>query len=125
MVAGISGALAVTLGSFGAHGLDHFLESSGADAELVTKRLDQFDTGVKYHLYHTLALLGLAALPVGTDRLRKVALGLFVAGIVFFSGSLYALVVTGITKFGAVAPIGGSCLIAAWVCLFLCGFKRA
>jgi len=110
------GASGVALGAWGAHGLEPFLANLGYEAALIPKRLQQFDTGVRYHLLHTVALLGLAALPVGNPAPRRWAAGLFVLGIILFSGSLYALVLTNQTQLGMVTPIGGICMIAGWLC---------
>ncbi len=115
--AGISGATAVVLGSFGAHGLETMLQDRGYELELVTKRLDQWDVGVRYHLVHSLALLGLAAVPVGSDASRRWAARLMLAGLLLFSGSLYLLVLLNVPVLGAVAPLGGLSWITAWLML--------
>ncbi|TWU26986.1 hypothetical protein Pla52o_08420 [Novipirellula galeiformis] len=117
MAAAICGALGVLIGAFGAHGLAGFLESRGLDAETIAKRSDQFDVGARYHLVHAVVLLSLAAVPFGADRIRRVASWLFLLGIVFFSGSLYLLVVFNVPKFGAVTPIGGLLWIFGWITL--------
>ncbi len=99
----------VGLGAFGAHALRATL----APADLVI-----FETGVRYQMYHALALL-----MVGWAWSRwpvpavSVAGWLFVAGIAVFSGSLYLLVLTGARWLGAVTPIGGVCFLAGWLCL--------
>ncbi len=107
------GALTVAIGAFGAHGLRPMLEASG--------RLDTFETAVRYQFYHLLALLAVGGLAVARPDLRGLdtAALLWLAGIVVFSGSLYAICFTGITKFGAVAPLGGLLLIAGWVRLLV------
>lgn len=117
--AALSGALAVIFGSFGAHGLDSFLVDRGYDGELVLKRLDQYDVAVRYHFYHSLALLGLAALPLGSVATRRWAFYMFLAGLLLFSGSLYALVLTNTPKLGAITPFGGLAWILAWLMLLL------
>lgn len=117
--AALSGALGVLLGAFGAHGLDSFLENQGHSPDLVAKRLDQFDVGVRYHLIHALALLALAALPLGSVATRQWTCRLFLAGLLFFSGSLYALVLSNTPVLGAITPIGGLCWIFAWLMLVL------
>lgn len=117
VAAGISGALGVILGSFGAHGLDSFLAGRGLDAELIGKRLDQFDTAVRYHLLHTAVLLALAAVPLGSPTWRRWAFRLFLLGLILFSGSLYLLVLTNTPVLGAITPLGGVCWIAAWLTL--------
>jgi uncharacterized membrane protein YgdD (TMEM256/DUF423 family) len=101
--------LAVALGAFAAHSLK---------ARLSGDMLTIFETGVRYHMYHALALLLTAALAGRFDGRSIVAAGwLFVAGIVLFSGSLYVLAVTGVTTFGAITPIGGVAFLAGWICL--------
>jgi uncharacterized membrane protein YgdD (TMEM256/DUF423 family) len=113
-LAALLGGLTVAIGAFGAHGLRPMLEASG--------RFDTFETAVRYQFYHTLALLAVGVLAVARPELRG-PLGttawLWLGGIVLFSGSLYLLCFTGITKLGAVAPLGGLLLIAGWVRLLL------
>ena len=104
------GALAVLLGAFGAHGLKSVL---GADTTAV------YETAVRYHFYHALAILAVA---VAADRFSsgawwRWACRAWVAGVILFSGSLYLLVVSGIKWLGAVTPVGGSVLIAGWICV--------
>lgn len=111
MIAGISGALAVGLGAFGAHGLEPLLIQNG--------RLDTFETAVSYHFYHTLGLLGLGILALikpDWKGLSLAAWGMFL-GILIFSGSLYILSLTGITWLGAITPIGGVGFILGWLAL--------
>ncbi|MGI4741107.1 MAG: DUF423 domain-containing protein [Janthinobacterium lividum] len=107
-LAALLGALTVGIGAFGAHGLRPMLEATG--------RFETFETAVRYQFYHTLALLAVGVLAVVRPELRGLdtAALLWTAGIVIFSGSLYAICFTGITKFGAVAPLGGLLLIAGW-----------
>jgi uncharacterized membrane protein YgdD (TMEM256/DUF423 family) len=95
--------LAVGLGAFGAHALKN---------RLTPDMLAVFETGVKYQVYHALALLLLAAL-----RGPSKAAWCFTAGIVLFSGSLYVLALTGVRKWGAVTPIGGVLFLAGWLIL--------
>ena len=113
-LAALLGALSVAIGAFGAHGLRAMLEASG--------RFDTFETAVRYQFYHTLALLAVGVLASARPELRG-PLGttalFWAGGIVLFSGSLYALCFTGITKLGAVAPLGGLLFIAGWVRLLL------
>ena len=103
-------ALGVALGAFGAHGL----------RSLVTPdRLATFETGVRYHLVHALAILaaaGAAHVAPGSAAPR-LAGALFAGGVLLFSGSLYALVGTGGTAWGAVTPFGGLAFIAGWIAL--------
>lgn len=115
--AGILGALGVAIGAFGAHGLETQLAASDYSPELIQKRLTQFDTGTRYHLIHAVALLAVSALGNVKPSLRRMTAWLFSLGIVFFSGSLYLLVLTGQTKLGMITPIGGLMWISAWVTL--------
>jgi len=113
-IAALLGGLTVAIGAFGAHGLRAMLEASG--------RFDTFETAVRYQFYHTLALLAVGILAVARPELRGpigTTAALWLGGILFFSGSLYLLCFTGITKLGAVAPIGGLLLIAGWIRLLL------
>jgi uncharacterized membrane protein YgdD (TMEM256/DUF423 family) len=106
-------AAAVVLGAFGAHGLR---------SRVTPDQLAVFETAVRYHVYHALALilLGLFALR-GGDAARNTRPGIapafwcLVAGIVIFSGSLYVLVLSGQRWLGAVTPIGGIAFIAGWL----------
>ena len=108
------GALGVILGAFGAHALEARL-SAGA---LVT-----FETGVRYQLWHALAMLATGVLATQGVDLRRGRLQLagwaFALGIVLFSGSLYAIVFTGIRALGIVTPFGGLCFVAGWLSLAL------
>jgi uncharacterized membrane protein YgdD (TMEM256/DUF423 family) len=105
----IAGLIAVAFGAFGAHGLR---------GRLAPDMLAVFETGVRYHMYHALALLLVAALAPRLPGKAIVSAGwLFVAGIVLFSGSLYVLAVTGVTALGAITPIGGVAFLAGWVAL--------
>lgn len=110
LVAGINGFLAVALGAFAAHALRNSIEEA---------LLNTFQTGVQYHMTHTLALFGIALLSIQApgNTLLKVSGILFILGILFFSGSLYLLSVSGIRWLGAITPIGGVCFLAAWACL--------
>ena len=105
----IAAGLGVGLGAFGAHGLK---------SRVGPEDLAIFETGVRYHLIHALALL---AVGWATDRwpggLTSAAGWLFVAGIVVFSGSLYVLVLSGARWLGAVTPIGGMAFLLGWAAL--------
>ena len=112
-LAAVMGGLGVAIGAFGAHALHDTLVKAG--------RLETFETAVRYQFYHVLALLAIGVLWTARPELR--ALGttgwLWLGGIMVFSGSLYALCFTGITKLGAVAPIGGLLFLAGWVSVIL------
>ena len=107
----LSGCLAVILGAFGAHGLK---------GNISDNLLSAFQTGVHYHMFHTLALFGLAILMTQLSVVPKILLWsayLWMAGIVLFSGSLYGLALGGPGWLGPVTPLGGLCSIIAWLCL--------
>lgn len=129
VLAGIAGASGVMIGAFGAHYLGPVLASQYDTVELVAKRTSQFDTGARYHLIHALALLGLAALQKNMApgqpgaRLVSIAAILVVVGIVLFSGSLYALVLSGQTWLGAITPLGGTSWIIAWSLIAAVGWQ--
>jgi uncharacterized membrane protein YgdD (TMEM256/DUF423 family) len=111
-IGAVAGALGVGLGAFGAHGLR---------SRLSPDMLAVFETGVRYHLYHALALI-MAALLLGREQFQGSRLvtssgWLFVAGIVLFSGSLYVLAVTGIRGLGAITPLGGVAFLLGWALL--------
>ena len=109
VVAALLGALAVAAGAFGAHALRDRLEPAA---------LNTFETAVRYQLVHTIALIVTAQRKVQhPGRAASLAGGLFLAGIVLFSGSLYALALTGVTILGAVTPIGGLAFLVGWVLL--------
>jgi uncharacterized membrane protein YgdD (TMEM256/DUF423 family) len=105
----LSGFLAVALGAFGAHALKGRL-----DADM----LATFEVGVRYQMVHALALLAVAwACTRWPGALVNASGWLFVAGSVIFSGSLYALSLTGLRWLGAITPLGGLGLLAGWLCL--------
>ncbi len=111
LIGALAAFLGVALGAFGAHGLRGRL---GPDMLAV------FETGVRYQMYHALAIILTSILLARMDGwLVRTAAWCFVAGIVLFSGSLYALALSGITILGAVTPLGGVALLAGWACLAL------
>jgi hypothetical protein len=120
-IASIFAATAVALGAFGAHALDGLLN------ERFTKA---YESGVRYQIYHSLALLFCGVLLyIKPNKLISIASKLFVAGIILFSGSLYLLTVfylqhiTNLNFIGAITPLGGICFISGWICLAL-GAKK-
>jgi uncharacterized membrane protein YgdD (TMEM256/DUF423 family) len=112
----VSGGLAVALGAFGAHVLK---------SRLATDMLANFETGVRYQMYHALALLAVAWAITHWpgSRLARAAGWLFAAGSLLFSGSLYVLALTGIRWLGAITPLGGVAFVAGWFCLFLAAIR--
>ncbi len=101
--------IGVAAGAFGAHALR---------AHVAPDQLAVFETGVRYHLFHALALFA-AAWVNGQwpGRAARASGWLFIAGIVIFSGSLYLLVLTGQRALGAITPVGGLCQLAGWLAL--------
>jgi len=103
--------LAVALGAFGAHALQK---------RLSPEMLAVFEVGVRYHVYHALALFAVAwVADLRPGSLAQASGWAFALGIVVFSGSLYLLSVTGVRWLGAITPIGGTAFLAGWVLLFL------
>lgn len=110
-IAALNGFLAVALGAFGAHGLK---------GRLSEPLFAAYQTGVQYHFYHTLALLGVAILLQRNETNLLIASGwLLIAGIILFSGSLYALALGGPRWVGPVTPLGGICFAVAWLLLLI------
>ena len=117
LLGGLAGFIGVALGAFGAHGLR---------TRLSAEMLAVFETGVRYQMYHALAILIVALAAARLDGwLIRTAGWLFTVGIVLFSGSLYALALSGITILGAVTPIGGLAFLAGWACLAIAGLALA
>ena len=115
MLAAFFGFTGVALGAFAAHGLK---------GRLSEQYLAIFHTGVTYHLVHTLALFGVALLATHLPgRLVTWAGICFAIGIVLFSGSLYLLTMTGISKLGIITPFGGLAFLAGWLCLGLAAWR--
>lgn len=118
IVSAILGALGVAAGAFGAHGL----------ADKVSPRLlDVWNTAVRYQMWHVLAILSIV---LGRPRclaqsLASAACVAWLLGIIVFSGSLYALVLSGVGLLGAVTPLGGIALIAGWVLLACAALRHS
>lgn len=104
-----SALLAVALGAFAAHGLK---------TKLSAEMFNIFEVGVRYHMYHALALLAVAWASARWPGSSINAAGwLFIAGTIIFSGSLYLLSLTGIRWLGAITPIGGAAFLLGWLLL--------
>lgn len=106
------GFLAVGLGAFGAHALESLLDDGGSSI---------YETAVRYHFYHALAILAVAA---GSKRLWKSswsarACAAWAVGVVLFSGSLYGIALTGVGWLAALAPLGGAAMLIGWGFAFL------
>jgi len=113
LAASLLGATGVMAGAFGAHGLA---------SRVSPERLEAWQTAATYQLFHSIALLALALSILYASNLTKTSTALWVCrswllGVIIFSGSLYGLVLSGITWLGAITPIGGTLLIVGWVLL--------
>jgi uncharacterized membrane protein YgdD (TMEM256/DUF423 family) len=116
-LSGVVGFLGVALGAFGAHALR---------SRLAPDLLAVYQTGVQYHLVHAVALLGIAAwMGRGGSGAAALAGWLFLAGIALFSGSLYALALSGVRALGAVTPLGGIAFLGGWAALVWEGWRAA
>ena len=113
LAASLLGATGVMAGAFGAHGLA---------SRVSPERLEAWQTAATYQLFHSIALLALALSILYASNLTKTSTALWVCrswllGVIIFSGSLYGLVLSGITWLGAITPIGGTLLIVGWALL--------
>ena len=109
-IASALAGISVILGAFASHALKDRLSE---------RALDIWETGTKYQMYHALALMAIALLidRFPDSRLLMVAGYAFISGVVIFSGSLYALSLSGIKWLGAITPLGGVAFIIGWACL--------
>lgn len=115
-VGALSAFIAVAAGAFGAHALR---------ARIDPAMLIAFETGARYQMYHALGLLAVAwAMARWPGRLVEAAGWCFVAGTVLFSGSLYAMALTGVRGFGIITPVGGAAFLAGWAALALACRER-
>jgi uncharacterized membrane protein YgdD (TMEM256/DUF423 family) len=111
----LSAFIGVAAGAFGAHGLKN---------RLTPDMLAVFEVGVRYQMYHAIALLAVAwAIGKWPGSLATTAGWLFIAGTVVFSGSLYVLSLSGIKWLGAITPIGGLAFLAGWLCLAIAALR--
>lgn len=128
-VAAVLGFAGVALGAFGAHGLRARLNTdseasvvpAGSKTISTSRRIEVFETGARYQMYHALALVAVAWLAsrASDHTAVNVAGWAFLLGTVLFSGSLYILGFTGIGWLGAVTPLGGVAFLVGWGALFL------
>ncbi|HPE84167.1 MAG: DUF423 domain-containing protein [Aequorivita sp.] len=103
-------AITIALGAFGAHGLKNIVEASA---------LNTFETGVRYQMYHCLAILVLGLAPTIQEKIKKIVFWFFILGIILFSGSIYLLALNevlpfDVAKVGFITPIGGLMFIIGW-----------
>ena len=114
LIAALSGFFCVALGAFAAHGLSHVLDE---------KALAWIDTGLKYQIFHTLAVLVIALSLWHEAKFARLAMVAWLLGILLFSGSLYALAF-GAGKFLVwITPVGGTLFLIGWLCLAYGSFK--
>jgi uncharacterized membrane protein YgdD (TMEM256/DUF423 family) len=105
----LSACISVAAGAFGAHGLR---------GRLAPEMLAVFETGARYEMYHALGLVAVAWASARWPGVASAVAGwLFVVGTVLFSGSLYALALSGVRALGAITPLGGVAFIAGWLVL--------
>lgn len=120
LISGITlGLIAVILGAFAAHGLQPLLS---------IEKMQTFETGVKYQMYHAFLILFLGVLPVASEKVKRICFYLTLFGVLLFSGSIYLLVTNSLTTIdfkvlGPVTPIGGTLMISAWIVLLISFFK--
>ena len=126
-IGAVIGAIGVALGAFGAHGLSGFLEQQGYSGDDLTRRLELFETAIRYQLFHALALVltGLALDRKPTPWWRLAAWA-FLIGVLLFSGLLKVLTFAGPSWnwLGAVVPAGGVSMIAGWVALSIGALRK-
>ncbi len=107
-ISGVLGGLGVIAGAFAAHALKERLDPASLNA---------FEVGVRYQIYHAIALLGLCAVPLWSSRWIRCAGWSWLIGVLLFSGSLYGLAFTDWKWLGPVTPLGGVAFIVGWVCV--------
>lgn len=117
-LAGIFGALGVAIGAFGAHALEGKLDE---------RAIAIFETATRYQLIHALAIALVALLALQQGEAISTSLAVsgwsYCAGILLFSGSLYALALSGVKTLGAIAPLGGTAFIVGWIALALSAWR--
>ena len=121
ITASFLGMLSIVLGAFGAHGLKQLIPVSAVQT---------FETGVRYQMYHAILLLFVGNTTLIAAKTKKAIYYLTLLGVVFFSGSIYALATNSLSSFdfktiGFITPIGGLLLILAWVLMFVNFLKRS
>jgi uncharacterized membrane protein YgdD (TMEM256/DUF423 family) len=118
-IGAVSAFLSVAMGAFGAHALAQKLEP---------RMLEVWHTSAQYEMYHALALLALGVWlscspAVAASALAQWAGGAFVLGTILFSGSLYALALSGVRVLGAITPLGGLSFLVGWVCFAVLAWR--
>jgi len=118
LIASLSMAIAISLGAIGAHALEKTLS---------LKALHTFETGIKYQIYHSLALLSMGLNSNDKNlqsKLYQASMFLFTVGIILFSGNCVLYALTSIKTFAMIVPIGGVSFIAGWICLSFFYIKK-
>ncbi len=116
-IAATNGLISVAAGAFGAHGLRD---------KITPRHIEVFETGARYQMYHAFALLAVAWLASRAASPMINASGWsFLIGIILFSGSLYALALSGIDKLGMITPIGGGAMIVGWALLAVSALRAS
>ena len=119
------GGLAVAMGAFGAHSLTSLLDKQECSPAEQIKRVERLETGARYQMYHALAILMIGIMSRKNQRSSlRAAAGLFIIGIVLFSGGLYWIAITDNKTFHYTIPIGGGAFLAGWIALGISALKR-
>jgi uncharacterized membrane protein YgdD (TMEM256/DUF423 family) len=123
-VASLLGGAAVVIGAFGAHGFSQLPAVSDLSQEELAKSLEWLETGVRYHMYHALAILGIGVVMTARPDIKLNAAGFsFFVGILIFSGMLYVMALTH-ARLGRVVPIGGASFIVGWIAMLFSRYAR-
>ncbi len=108
----LSGFLAVAIGAFGAHALEDILAANGYT--------ETFETGSRYHLIHSVLLIGMGLIAErGDSKWLRIGIVACILGVTIFSTTLYLLSALNIPILGAITPVGGLGMLIAWACIFI------
>jgi uncharacterized membrane protein YgdD (TMEM256/DUF423 family) len=119
LFAAFFGFVGVAIGAIGAHGLPERLKSQGFEQEMVAKKLDQCEIGVRYQIAHALAMLAIGLSPItARSGLARAACGMFLSGTLFFSGGLFSLSLANTIGHWSIVPTGGMMFLIGWALLF-------
>ena len=122
-LAGLLGAVGVTVGAYHAHGLEKALTKRGLDPSELQRQLNNCGIAVRYTMYHALALLGIGLLKLcNTSKLLSFSVSAILTGWLLFCGGLFAMV-AGFNQHWAIVPTGGLALIVGWSCLAFAGLQ--
>lgn len=120
VLAGVYGFSAVALGAFGAHGMRKIFDTATDGV----KRAEWWQTAAHYHLVHAMAIALAAYLASRVSGAVPIVAGAcFAAGVVVFSGSLYAMAATGARSLGMITPVGGLLLLAGWLAVVMAAWR--